>query len=281
MKAKVKIERIKKISSIVVLIVILFPLIWMIYSSFRGQSKLISQDIKNIIPVLDEFSISSYKYVLEKGMLTFFKNSIISACTVTLFSVVISCMTGYALTRLKFRGSRIIGRIILFTYMIPPILIVIPLFIVIVKLGLNNTLSGLILTHITFALPFSIWLMRGFFLSLPPAIEEAALIDGASLFGAFVKVVLPLSLPGISSIAIFSFILSWNEYLFASILLTSNRVKTLPIGIITTFTSDYMYSQDWVRLMSAAVLSSIPVLIIFIFLQRSIVSGLSAGAVKE
>lgn len=281
MKAKRKKERIKKIFSVVILIIILFPLIWMIYSSFRDQSKLISQDIVNIIPALDEFGIDSYKYILGKGMLTFFKNSIISASIVTVFSVVISCMAGYALTRLKLRGSRIISRVILFTYMIPPILIVIPLFIVIVKLGLNNTLSGLILTHITFALPFSIWLMRGFFLSLPPAIEEAALIDGASLFGAFAKVVLPLSLPGISTIAIFSFILSWNEYLFASILLTSNRVKTLPIGIITTFTSDYMYSQDWVRLMSAAVLSSIPVLVIFIFLQRSIISGLSAGAVKE
>ncbi len=280
MQNRIRIERTKKILSIIILIIIIFPLIWMIYSSFRLSGNFISTDIKSIIPSIDDFNVDYYKYVLAKGMLTYYKNSAITAIAVTIISVIFACMGGYALARLKFKGSFALGRFILFTYMVPPILIVIPLFIVIVKLGLNNTLAGLILTHVTFALPFSTWLMRGYFLSLPEAIEEAALIDGANLSGAFIKIILPLSLPGIATVAIFSFILSWNEYLFALILLSSNKVRTLPIGIITTFTSETMNAQHWLRFLSASILSSIPIFIIFLILQRNIVSGLSAGAVK-
>ncbi len=280
MRNRIRIERTKKILSIIILVIIIFPLIWMIYSSFRSSDNLISKDIENIIPSIDEFNLDYYKYVLKKGMITFSKNSAITAIAVTIISVIFSCMAGYALARLKFKGSVLLGRFILFTYMIPPILIVIPLFIIIVKLGLNNSLMGLILTHVTFALPFSTWLMRGFFLSIPIGIEEAALTDGANLLGAFIRTVLPLSLPGIATIAIFSFILSWNEYLFALILLSSNRVRTLPVGIITTFASETMNAQHWLRLMTASVLSSIPIFIIFLLLQKNIVSGLSAGAIK-
>lgn len=212
----------------------------------------------------------------------YFINSLIVTSIATACSVIISIFASYALARLSFRAKRPFSLIILSTQMFPGILFLLPLFLIFtqiqraVGLQLNGSYLGLIITYMTFTLPFSIWMLTGYLRSIPKALEEAAMIDGTGRIGALFRVIIPVARPGIVAVAVYSFITGWGEVLFASVL-TNNRTRTLPIGL-----QAYSSESDvlWNELMAASIVVSLPILIGFLFVQRHLVSGLSAGAVK-
>lgn len=213
---------------------------------------------------------------------TYFKNSLIIAGSATILSVTIATFAAYALARFKFRGSRTFSMLVLSTQMFPGILFLLPLFLIFVKiqdvLGISMTGSykGLIITYLTFSLPFAIWMLTGYLSSLPQELEEAALVDGTGAVGALIRVVIPVAMPGIVAVAVFSFITSWGEVLFASVL-TNESTRTLAIGLQAYASQSNVY---WNQLMAASVVVSLPVLVGFLAVQRFLVRGLAAGAVK-
>ena len=170
--------------------------------------------------------------------LRFALNSLIVATGTTIVSITVATLGAYSLARLRFPGSESIGRFVLLTYTVPSVLLLIPLFKIVVTLNLANNLIALVITYTTFSVPFCVWLLRSYFQSLPRDLEEAAMVDGASRLGALFRVILPLSVPGIVATALFAFILAWNEFLFALVFTTTSDVKTLPIGVSTTFTAE-------------------------------------------
>jgi multiple sugar transport system permease protein len=212
----------------------------------------------------------------------YFVNSIVIAGISTLVSVAIAILAGYALSRYRFPGRRIFSLVVLSTQMFPGILFLLPLFIIfiniqrVIGIQLYGSYLGLIITYLTFSLPLAIWMLAGFFDSLPHGLEEAAAIDGASPLSTLVRIIIPLSLPGIVAVAIFSFMTSWNELLFASIL-TTDATRTLAVGLQDYSTQSNVY---WNQLMAASIVVSIPIVIGFLALQRYIVQGLTSGAVK-
>ena len=212
----------------------------------------------------------------------YFANSLIVALVATLLSLVIATFAAYALARFTFRGSRIFSMTVLSTQMFPGILFLLPLFLIYVQLDarlglqLTGTYTGLIVTYLTFSLPFSIWMLVGYFSALPRELEEAALIDGTGPLGALFRVVLPVARPGIVAVGVFAFTTAWGEVLFASVL-TNNDTRTLAVGLQSYASQS---SVLWNQLMAASVVVSVPVLVGFLALQRHLVQGLSAGAVK-
>lgn len=212
----------------------------------------------------------------------YFANSLIVTVTATFFSVVVSILASYALARLSFRAKRPFSLVILSTQMFPGILFLLPLFLIFTQIqrtvGIQLTGShlGMIVTYMTFTLPFSIWMLTGYMRAIPAALEEAAMIDGTGRLGALFRVILPVARPGIVAVAVYSFISAWGEVLFAAVL-TSNATRTLPIGL-----QAYSSESDvlWNQLMAASIVVSIPILVGFLLVQRHLVAGLSAGAVK-
>jgi multiple sugar transport system permease protein len=263
----------------VILAVLLFPIYWLILTSTNTPDRILSRDPHSLLPRRP--SLEAYRYVLgDSHFVMFARNSLIVAGSVTLFGVSVSALGAYALARLAFPGRRLVGRLVLFAYVVPPVLLVVPMFVALARLGLIDTPIALVLAHTTFAIPFCMWILRGFFLSLPASLEEAALVDGCTRLQAFRRVVLPLARPGLVAAAMFAFLLSWNEYLYALVFMQSDAQKTLPIGIQTTYFNVTMAPADWLHLLTASVLASIPVFLLFMGLQRWMVSGLTAGAVK-
>ena len=263
----------------VILAVLLFPIYWLILTSTNTPDRILSRDPHSLLPRRP--SLEAYRNVLaDSHFVVFARNSLIVAGSVTLFGVSVSALGAYALARLVFPGRRLVGRLVLFAYVVPPVLLVVPMFVALARLGLIDTPIGLVLAHTTFAIPFCMWILRGFFLSLPASLEEAALVDGCTRLQAFRRVVLPLARPGLVAAAMFAFLLSWNEYLYALVFMQSDVKKTLPMGIQTTYFNVTMAPADWLHLLTASVLASIPVFLLFMGLQRWMVSGLTAGAVK-
>lgn len=212
----------------------------------------------------------------------YFLNSIIIAGVATVISVAIAVLAGYAISRYRFAGRRVFSLVVLSTQMFPGILFLLPLFIIFINIQqaigvqLYGSYLGLIITYLTFSLPVAIWMLAGYFDSLPKGLEEAASIDGASPLGTLVRIIIPLSMPGIIAVAIFSFMTAWNELLFASILTTSST-RTLAVGLQGYATQSNVY---WNQLMAASIVVSIPIVIGFLALQKYMVQGLTSGAVK-
>lgn len=209
-------------------------------------------------------------------------NSLIVTTTATVLALVVAVLAAYPLSRLRFRGRRLFSMTVLSTQMFPGILFLLPLFLIFVRLedltGIEFTGSytGLIITYLTFALPFSIWMLAGYFSAIPEGLEEAAMIDGTGRIGALVRVILPVARPGILAVGVFAFITAWGEVLFASVL-TDTETRTLSIGLeLYTSQTDTL----WNELLAASVTVSLPVVVAFMLVQRYLVSGLSAGAVK-
>jgi multiple sugar transport system permease protein len=205
-------------------------------------------------------------------------NSTVAACLTAGITVSVATLGAYSLTRFRYRGRQMLATFTLLSYMFPPILLAIPLFVVISRLGMADSLISLALAHISFALPFCLWLMWGYMKSVPVALEEAAMIDGASRMVAFVRVVIPMSLPGIIAIGVLSFLVSWNDYLYALILLTSEGKKTLSLGV-STFIGPM--AVEWGLINAAGVVITLPVILFFGLVQQFLVQGFGAGAVKE
>jgi len=213
---------------------------------------------------------------------SYFKNSLIVTISATVLSVSMAVLAAYSLARLRFRGQRSFSLVVLSTQMFPGILFLLPLFLIFVQIQrtvgvqLTGSYLGLIITYMTFSLPFSIWMLTGYFASIPKELEEASMIDGTGRLGALFRVIIPVAKPGIIAVAVYAFITAWGEVLFASVL-TSKDTRTLSIGLRA-----YASQQDvyWNQLMAASVVVSLPVLIGFMLVQKHLITGLSSGAVK-
>ena len=257
-------------------LLIAFPLLWMIITSVKPQSELF-----RIPPTWVPETVTFEHYwrlLTETPFLTYFRNSVVLATTTTIFVVSLGTLGAYSLVRFKFRGRETLATLVLFTYLLPSVVLIIPLYLMMVAIGLSNTLMSLILAHTTFALPYALWLLRSFMEGIPEDLESAALVDGASRLGAFRDIILPQLLPGVISTALFTFILSWNEYLYALVLVNSDSVAPLTTGVMSMLIT--AFNIEWSLLMAASVMMSLPLIIVFAFLQSYLTSGFGAGGVK-
>ena len=258
-------------------IVLLFPFYWMFITSVKTNQELI--DLSGLPFWVFQPTLEHYRLLFaDTGFLRWSLNTLIVSVTATAISLGCSVLAGYTLARLRFRGAGALGAAIFITYLVPQTLLFLPLLEVTRQLGLTNTLWSMILTYPTILIPFGTWLLMGYFRSIPRELEESALIDGASRMRAMTQIVLPLALPGILSAAIFSFTLSWNEFIYALVFTTSTEIKTIPVGVVTELVKGDVYF--WGSLMAGALLGSVPVALIYSFFVDHYVAGLTAGAVK-
>ena len=262
------------LAALALLVFTAFPFAWMASTALK-PSREIFVTPPSLWPThvtLDNVS----RLFAETRFLSYFRNSLtVSFATVGL-TLLVSVPAAYSLTRFRFHAREKIAGLILFTYMFAPIMIIIPFYVAMRFLGLTNTHVGLILAYTAFCLPFNLWLLRTFFQSIPLEIEEAALIDGSRL-QAIIYVVLPLALPGVVATGIFTFILAWNDYIFARVLLSSDELKTLPVGIADLYNASVV---DWGMIMAAGLLVTAPVAAVFVFIQKFLVADWGSGGVK-
>lgn len=255
--------------------IVVFPLLWMAMSSLKPPTELFKSP-PSVFPkqVSLEWYLEAFK---SNKVLVYFGNSFKVACGTTLIVTFISTFGAYSLTHFNYRGRKIISITALASYCIPSIMLVVPIYRIVAKLGLSNTLFGVIVGHSTATFPFAVWLLSSFFRGIPKGIEEAAAINGASDLQIFNRIVLPLTVPGILSTAILVFIMSWNEYLFSSILISQDSLKTLTVGL-----ASYADSVEirWGVIMALSTATTIPIIILFSSIQQYFVEGLTAGSMK-
>ncbi len=257
-------------------IIFLFPFYWIVVSSVRPELGMLSTPVK-YWP--QEFTLENYILLARTlSFRKFFLNSMIVGGLTTVLCLSVAVGAAYSLARFRFRGRNVFRLSFLITYLFPTILVLIPLFMLIRNLGLLNTYWGLMLAYSTYNLPFAMWMLISYFQALPAELEDAAMVDGCTRVGAFVRVLLPLAAPGVAAAAIFIFIWSWNEYLLAMMFTTSPDVRTLPVGL-SMFLADE-HETHWGALSAGVVVATVPVAILFTFIQRQLVKGLTAGALK-
>jgi multiple sugar transport system permease protein len=257
------------------MLLLAFPMVFLLFNSLKTEQGIVASPIG--LP--SEATLANYREVFtESSFLTNFKNSSIVAMATVFLSIIVSTPAGYALSRFKFRGRTLFSMWLLATQSFPGIIMVLGLFAVLKTYSLLNTLPGLVIMYTSFSMPFSIWLLKGYFDKIPVALEEAARIDGCTRAESLVKIVLPLSVPGLLAVGTFSLLLSWNEFFFALVIMRDNAHYTLPV-----FLARFMGSGGVVRwgpLSAAALMACIPVLILFMLGQKYLVSGLTGGAIK-
>ena len=261
----------------VFLFVLLFPFYWMTITAFKPNEELLSRE-GNPFWVINPTLAHIKKLLFDTAYPDWLWNTILVSVVSTVLSLFCSVLAAYAIERLRFRGSRYVGMSIFLAYLVPPSILFIPLAAIIFKFQLFDTRLALILTYPTFLIPFCTWLLMGYFRSIPFELEECALIDGASRLQILVKIILPLSVPGLISAGIFAFTLSWNEFIYALTFVSSSEVKTVPVGVITELVEGDVY--HWGALMAGALFGSLPVAILYSFFVEHYVSGMT-GAVKE
>ncbi len=253
-----------------------FPLFWMVVTSLKPGYELFRRP-PTILPETATFE-HYLRLLLETPFLTYFRNSVVLATSTTAFVVAVGTVGAYSLVRFRYRGRQSLAFLVLFTYLLPSVVLIIPLYLFMVRLGLANTIASLVIAYTTFALPYALWLLRSFMRGIPEDLESAALVDGATRMQAFVDVILPQLLPGIISTVLFTFILAWNEYLFALVLVNSDGARPLTTGVMTMLISTF--NVEWSLLMAASVMMSLPLIVAFAFLQSYLTRGFGAGAVK-
>ena len=263
------------ISLIIIFIVFFFPFFWIISSSIKSPEEIISKN-PTYFPL--SFTIEHYyKLLITSDILKYLLNSLIVSFSSMIISVILSLLAAYGLHKLKFYGNKLVEHSLLITYAFPGVILLIQMHLMFSKIGLLNTYFALIIINVTFASPFAVWMLKAFFKMIPNEIEEAAYIDGASRLRILYSIILPLAAPGIASIAIFCFIISWTEYMFASILISGDGLRTMPVGLASIVGQ---YQIDWGFLLAGATIASLPVIILFIFAGKYFVSGLTDGAIK-
>jgi len=252
------------------------PVLWMLSNSFKSNTEIFELPPRLIT---DSFSFDAYVAIFtDPETVRFFINSYVVAFSVTALTLLVAIQAAYALSRFDFRGKRILNVVIVSVQAVPPITLLIPYFGLMVAFGLYNTYAALILTYMVFTLPYAIIMMTGYFNTLPKELDEAVRVDGAGSMTALWRVLVPISVPGIVSVGIYTFMIAWNEYLFALTLTRTIDMRTVPIGIQLLMGQ---HSYEWNQIMAMSVLGSIPVLILFLFFQRYFISGLTAGSVKS
>ena len=257
------------------LVMVLFPFYWMIITAFKSEDQM-----RSLVSMFwpSPFVVENFHQLLTKtDFTTWFGNSALVAIASTFVATAIGTIGAYALARLRFLGRAFLSSATLITYLVPPAILFIPLYAQIRLLGLSDSLAGLIFTYPSFTVPFVTWLLMGYFESIPVELEEAAMIDGATRFGAFRRVILPLAAPGVLAAALYAFTAAWNEFLYALVFVTDVKQRTLPVGLSSFITGDV---YGWGYLMAGAVLTTLPVIAVYIYLQKYMVEGLTAGSVK-
>lgn len=253
----------------------LFPLYWLVKVSVTPNDLLYSEGIR-LWP--SRMTFEHFAFVLtHSDFPLFFRNSLIVSTLTAVISTALAALAGYALSRFAFRGKLAVSGLLLVTQMFPLVMLVAPIFKLLSPLGLTNSLTGLVIVYVAFNVPFACFLMQSFFDGIPRDLEEAAMIDGASRFTAFRQIILPLTLPGVAATVGFVFTAAWSEMIFALMLISSNEKATFPVGLLS-FVSKF--SVDFGQMMAAGVLALIPACLFFLLIQRYLVQGLTAGAVK-
>jgi N,N'-diacetylchitobiose transport system permease protein len=265
----------------VLFVALVFPVFWMISTAFKSNDQIYSFNPVWFPrhPTLSHFTDAIHRQYFWTDV----KNSVIVVVVTVALALVLAFFAALALAKYRFTGRKLFIVLVIGIQMLPPAGLIIPLYILlgdVPVLGINlvNKLAGVILVYLTFALPFCVWTLRGFLLGIPKDLEEAAMVDGSTRLGAFVRILLPLVAPGLVATSVFAFILSWNEYIFATTLLHDGRTQTITVWL------SYLYGGnrfvDWGQIMAASTLIAIPVVIFFLLVQRRIAFGLTAGAVK-
>lgn len=253
-----------------------FPILWMLLSSFKTNTEVFAYP-----PALftKHFSLDAYFAIFaDPSKLRFFINSYVVAIVVTLATLLVSILAAYAFSRYEFRGKSAMNIVIIGVQAVPPITLLIPYFSLIVALKLYNTYGGLILTYMVFTVPYAVIMLTSYFNTLPRELDEAVKVDGAGPLTALFRILVPVALPGIVSVGVYTFMIAWNEYLFALTLTRTDDMRTLPIGIQLLLGQN---NQEWAQLMAMSILGMLPVLVLFLIFQRWFIGGLTSGAVKS
>jgi N,N'-diacetylchitobiose transport system permease protein len=260
---------------LLVLFVMVFPVYWMVSTAFKPGHDILSFTPQwvPLHPVLSNFTDAIHQQFFWNAV----KNSLIVTSVVVVLSLVLAFLAALALAKFSFYGRKPFIVVILGVQMVPLAALIIPLYILMSRVHQVDKLSGVIVMYLTFALPFAVWTLRGFLLGVPKELEESAMVDGATRFGAFVRILLPLLAPGLVATSIFAFILAWNEFIIAYVFLHTPEKQTLMVWL-ASFTT--LRGTDWGPLMAGATLCALPVIIFFVLVQRKIAFGLTAGAVK-
>jgi N,N'-diacetylchitobiose transport system permease protein len=261
---------------LLLLVLLVFPVYWMVSTAFKPDDEInsLTPTWLPLGPTLDHFRDAMNRPYFWDGV----RNSLIIVCVAVVLSMVLAFLAAVALAKFRFTGRKLFIVLMIGIQMLPQAGLIIPLYVVLARYHQVNALTGVIVTYMTFVLPFSVWTLRGFLLGIPRELEEAAMVDGSSRLGAFVRILLPLVAPGLVATSVFAFITSWNEYIFARILLSDQSKQTATVWL------SYFYGTsrhtDWGGLMAGSTLIAIPVVIFFLLVQRKIAFGLTAGAVK-
>ncbi|MDY2614056.1 MAG: carbohydrate ABC transporter permease [Lachnospiraceae bacterium] len=260
---------------IILSVIAVFPLIWVLLCSVKSSGELTSNPTR-FLP--KQFTLENFTHVIQD--LEFAKNignSLFIAIITTCIAIVISSMAAYGIVRFFPRVGSIMSKVLVATYMFPPILLAIPYSMVMAKLGLVNTRVGLIIVYLSFSVPYAVWMLVGFFKTVPLGIEEAARVDGANKFQTYIQIVLPLVMPGIVATAIYTFINAWNEFLYSLILINSTDKMTVSVALKSLQGAEIL---NWGDMMAASALVVVPSVIFFMFIQNKIAGGMTEGAVK-
>ena len=254
---------------------VLLPLSWMVITSLKSMADITLSRGLTLFPsgpTLENF-VNIWK---EYPIATYIKNSIVAVGGSTVIGVVCAALCGYGLSRYQFKGKAFLLSFLLVTQMFPAVMKIIPYYKILVSVHLNNTQIGLMVVYASFSIPFCTWMMYGYFKSISTGLDEAARVDGSSAFNTFLKIILPIALPGL--VATIIYLQNWNEYMFASVLMSADEKKTITYAISTMADA---YKIQWNYLMCAAMISSVPTLTVFVVMQKYLIAGMTAGAVKE
>ncbi len=264
------------IVGVIVFIVMVFPVFWMISTAFKPDDEIVSLTPTwvSLHPTLAHFRDAINRPYFWQDV----KNSLIVVLATVVISIMLAFLAAVALARYRFRARTLFIVLVIGIQMLPQAGLIIPLYVVLARFHQVNALTGLVVTYMTFVLPFCVWMLRGFLLGIPKDLEEAAMVDGSTRLGVFVKILLPLMGPGLVATSVFAFITTWNEYIFARVLLNDQSKQTVTVWL--SYFLGTSRHTDWGALMAASTLTAIPVVIFFLIVQRRIAFGLTAGAVR-
>lgn len=264
----------KYILAISVLSIFMGPMLWVAVNSFKTVSELLSKP--TLVP--RTFTFEHYQQLLKRtSFLRYFANSVIVAVATATITAVIGALGAYSVFRCRYPGRNLLFKMLISSYALPKVLVLVPLYVALAKLNIIDSRTGIVLVHVMLVVPFSVWTLRSFFQNVPVEIEEAALIDGCNRLQTVFKVFVPLAAPGIAAIWLNAFLMSWSEYLFASTLIITDSVKTLPVGL-AYFLQEY--SIEWGIMLAASVLVAVPAVVGFAFAGKYFIQGLTTGGVK-
>ncbi|MGB9691877.1 MAG: sugar ABC transporter permease [Candidatus Sumerlaeaceae bacterium] len=261
-------------------VIAIFPIIWVLSTSLKKKEDVYQTVRIEVIPSQPNFENYHEVLTMNHGIfLRWFRNSAVVASATALFGVLLAASAAYAFSRFNFFGRKPLIFFFLLTQMFPGVVLLVPLYFILQRLGLLGSFPGLILAYCTVSLPFGVWMLKGYFDTIPKSLDEAGIVDGLSIVGVFWRIILPLSLPGIAVTAFFAFLTAWNEYMFALAFMTGEENYLLPVGMAAAFGDQYQ--TFWHLMAAGSIITTIPVLAVFVLAQRYLISGLTQGGVKQ